>query len=90
MTQKTYGLQSAVSGSLQPMPVETGADPDMFTKAGRYYFHMEESTYYWHNILVNIETGDLLSLTIDDGMFGGEYVMTLEDWYSKTAYPYFE
>ena len=50
-----------------------------------YYFHMDGSTYYWHNILVNMETGDLLSLSIDDGMFGGEYVMTMDDWLSITA-----
>lgn len=48
-----------------------------------YYFRAEDSTKYWYNILVHMGTGELLHVTIYDGMFGGEDVMLLDDWFDK-------
>jgi len=45
-----------------------------------YYFHAEDGMNYWFNLLVNMETGDLLFVLTTDGMFGEEYVMTMDDW----------
>jgi len=48
-----------------------------------YYFRAEDDDKYWYNILVHMETGELLHVTIYDGMFGGEDVMTLADYYTQ-------
>jgi len=46
-----------------------------------YYFHAEDGYKYWYNILVHTRTGELLFVEISDGMFGGEHIMPLDDWY---------
>jgi hypothetical protein len=44
-----------------------------------YLFRSEEEYKYYYNVLVNMETGDMSYLQIDDGMFGGEHIMLLDD-----------
>lgn len=46
-----------------------------------YYFKAEDGWMYWYNILVHMETGELLFMMIEDGMFGGTTIMPLDDWY---------
>jgi hypothetical protein len=46
-----------------------------------YYFHAKDGWMYWYNILVHMETGELLFIMIEDGMFGGTTIMPLDDWY---------
>ena len=48
-----------------------------------YYFHAEDGYMYWYNILVHMETGELLFMMIEDGMFGGEHVMQLDYWHDR-------
>jgi len=48
-----------------------------------YYFKPETGMPYWYNILVHMETGELLFVEMCDGMFWEEYVMPLDDWFNE-------
>jgi hypothetical protein len=48
-----------------------------------YLFHAEDEYKYYYNVLVNMETGELSYLEIDDGMFGGEHIMLLDDMFER-------
>ena len=50
-----------------------------------YYFHSEEYFMYWYNILVHMETGELLFLMLSDGQYAGTHIEPLDDWY-ESAY----
>ena len=52
-----------------------------------YYFGAEDEYLYWYNILIHMETGELLYLLIYDGMFGGSDIMALDDWYDIAYAP---
>lgn len=51
-----------------------------------YYFRAEEGMNYWYNILVHMQTGEVLFLLITDGMFGEEVVMQANDWFNPVYY----
>ena len=52
---------------------------------GQYYlFHAENPTYYWYNILVDMETGELLFMMMSDGEFPETIVQPLDSWYAET------
>jgi len=48
-----------------------------------YHFSAEEDFLYWYNILVHVDTGELLFMMISDGMFPETMIESLEDWTSK-------
>ena len=45
-----------------------------------YFFESEDSSWYWYNILVHMETGELLIMIIYDGQFGGTDIELLDTW----------
>jgi len=50
-----------------------------------YYFQSENPEAYWYNVLVHMETGELLVLFIYDGMWGGSDIWRIDDrydWYN--------
>ena len=52
---------------------------------GQYYlFHAENPTYYWYNILVDMETGELLFMMMSDGEYPETIVQPLDGWYAET------
>jgi hypothetical protein len=51
-----------------------------------YFFQAKDEQKYWYNILVHMETGELLFMMIEDGMYGGTTIEPLDDWYD-TTYP---
>jgi len=51
-----------------------------------YCFHAEESYMYWYNILVHMETGDLLFMLTSDGMYAETSIVNLDDWYNNSIY----
>ena len=75
---------------LDKHPVEDGPNKldDMFfeyTHNGEVYYQFFLTTMqmYWFNILVHMETGDMLLLLIEDGMDGGDYIEPLDEWYNN-------
>ena len=48
-----------------------------------YLFHAEEMSLYWYNILVHMETGELLFMMTPDGEDPIATVEPLEDWYNR-------
>ena len=52
---------------------------------GEQYYHFPARyTYmYFYNILVHIESGELLNMLIEDGMDGGTHIEPLDDWYNR-------
>ena len=54
-------------------------------QGGQYYlFHAENPTYYWYNILVDMETGELLFMMMSDGEYPETIVQPLDGWYAET------
>ena len=49
-----------------------------------YLFHAEEMSRYWYNILVHMETGELLFMMTPDGEDPITTVEPLQDWYNST------
>ena len=49
-----------------------------------YLFHAEEMSRYWYNILVHMETGELLFMMTPDGEDPETTIEPLEDWYNST------
>ena len=45
-----------------------------------YWFAAEEPHMYWHNILINTQTGELLFMMTPDGENPVTTIQTLEDW----------
>ena len=50
-----------------------------------YYFRAAEPYKYWYNILVHMETGDLLFMMISDGMYSLTSIEPLGDWWSANS-----
>ena len=48
-----------------------------------YLFHAEEMSLYWYNILVHMETGELLFMMTSDGEEPITTVEPLDDWYDQ-------
>ena len=48
-----------------------------------YLLHAEEMSMYWYNILVHIETGELLFMMMEDGQFPVTSIALLDDWYDS-------
>jgi hypothetical protein len=61
--------------------------PGMYVIFGEpyHYFHAEDPAFYWYNILVHWETGDMLFSMVHDGMYGGQDIMALDDWLDKIS-----
>jgi len=53
-----------------------------------YYFRSEEAQRYYFNVLVHMDTGELLCVEIEDGMWGGEHVSFLDTWLDYTSQYY--
>ena len=49
-----------------------------------YLFHADEMSRYWYNILVHMETGELLFMMTPDGEDPITTVEPLQDWYNST------
>ncbi len=49
-----------------------------------YRFDAEDEWKYWYNILVHMETGELLYMMTSDGMFGEISIEPLDDWHDST------
>jgi len=50
----------------------------------QYYGFPAKYTYmYYYNILVHMESGELLNMLIEDGMDGGTHIEPLDDWYDR-------
>ena len=48
-----------------------------------YLFHSDEMIRYWYNILVHMETGELLFMMTSDGEYPSTSVEPLEDWFNS-------
>jgi len=46
-------------------------------------FRATEDEHYWFNILVHMETGELLYMMTSDGMFATVSIEPLDDWYNR-------
>jgi hypothetical protein len=46
-----------------------------------YFFHANEDYMYWYNILVHMETGELLFMMTSDGMDPLTSIEPLDDWF---------
>ena len=57
-------------------------------QGGQYHlFHAEKPDWYWYNILVHMETGELLFMMTPDGEDPETTVEPLNDWYDTTFAP---
>jgi len=63
-----------------------GDEDETYEWQGAQYhlFHAENPTYYWYNILVDMETGELLFMMMSDGEFPETTVQPLDGWYAET------
>jgi len=52
-----------------------------------HLFHAEEMSRYWYNILVHMETGELLFMMTPDGEDPETTVEPLDDWYNTHYAP---
>jgi len=50
-----------------------------------YFFPTEDRVTYWYNILVNMATGEMFFVSMHDGMFWTEDIMTLDNWFDVNA-----
>ena len=48
-----------------------------------YFFHADEMSMYWYNVLVNMETGELLFMMAPDGEDSTVEIEPLDDWYDS-------
>jgi len=47
-----------------------------------YHFYAEDDLLYWYNVLIHVNTGEMLFMMTSDGMFPETMIETLEDWVS--------
>jgi len=59
---------------------------EIYEYRGEQYYHFPaKSTYnYYYNILVHMESGKLLHMLIEDGMYPITLIEPLDNWYDKT------
>jgi len=50
-----------------------------------YFFPTEDHTTFWYNILVNMVTGEMFFVSMHDGMFWAEDIITLDEWFDTIA-----
>ena len=50
-----------------------------------YYFYADDEFAYWFNILVHMETGELLFMLTGDGMYPETVIEPLEDWFGALS-----
>jgi hypothetical protein len=91
--QKVYSIEAALGLydswlSYRPELSEYTLDSqsyDIYEFAGEnyYWFTAEDNSYYWYNILVHINTGNMLFMMISDGEYPVVEVEPLDDWYSR-------
>jgi len=46
-----------------------------------YYFNADDDYAYWYNILVHMQTGELLFFLTSDGQYPEKVIETLEEWF---------
>ena len=49
-----------------------------------YWFGADDASRYWYNILVHMETGELLFMMKSDGEYSATSIELLDDWYGNT------
>ena len=56
---------------------------DKYVMFGEQYYHFRAEEYYmyWYNILVHMETGELLFMMTSDGQYPLTSIEPLDDWY---------
>ena len=48
-----------------------------------YHFNAADDFMYYHNVLIHVETGELLYLMTSDGMYPTTSIELLDDWYDS-------
>ena len=48
-----------------------------------YYLNAEDYFKYWYNVLVHMDTGELLNIMTSDGMYPETIIEPLADWFDR-------
>ena len=67
----------------EPNILERGHERGLFDGEEYFEFFLDSHEMYWFSILVNIQTGELLSRVVSDGEVSTEEIEPLDDYYQR-------